>query len=144
MTTDSSPNPQIRKRGVVGVILDDQSRWLVIRRSEAVRAPGWYCFPGGAIEAGESQTEALIREMDEEIGARVRPIQSLYQSVTSWGVHLTWWHAELLQPSDSLVANPAEVAEIQWLPPREIGGLDRLLESNHEFLAAWERGDFTV
>lgn len=138
------PNSPIRKRGVVAVVIDSQSRWLVIRRSQHVRAPGRFCFPGGAIEVGEGEAEALIREMAEELDAKIRPLRSLYSSVTSWGVHLSWWHAELLQPVDTIVANPAEVAEIHWLPPAEIGQLEGLLESNHDFLAAWDRNEFPI
>ena len=82
----------LARRGVVAVIVD-QGRLLVIRRSRHVVAPGAYCFPGGAIESGESETAALIREIQEELGVCVRPLRPLWQSITPWNVHLTWWLA---------------------------------------------------
>ena len=39
------------RRGVVAVVVLEE-RFLVIRRSQEVVAPGTYCFPGGAVEAG--------------------------------------------------------------------------------------------
>jgi len=50
---------------VVAVILRGE-RFLVICRSQQVRAPGMYCFPGGGIEPGETEEQALRRELLEE------------------------------------------------------------------------------
>ena len=55
-----------RKRGVVGVIIRCD-KLLIIRRSLTVTAPGRLCLPGGGIEEGETESEALVREMDEEL-----------------------------------------------------------------------------
>jgi 8-oxo-dGTP pyrophosphatase MutT (NUDIX family) len=130
------------RRGVVAVIVD-QGRLLVIRRSQHVVAPGAYCFPGGAIESGESETAALIREILEELGVCVRPLRPLWRSVTPWNVHLTWWLAAV---EDHCVwsPNPAEVESIHWHTPSEIGLLPGLLESNHEFLRALAAGEIVV
>jgi 8-oxo-dGTP diphosphatase len=100
--------------GVVAVILR-QDRFLVIRRSPYVRAPGKYCFPGG--------------------GMAVQPVRQLWESITPWGVSLVWWHAEIL-PDAQLTPNPQEVAEVQWLRGDEMLALPELLESNRHFLAA--------
>jgi 8-oxo-dGTP pyrophosphatase MutT (NUDIX family) len=134
--------PEIRKRGVVAVIVRG-GRLLVIRRSETVRAPGMYCFPGGGIEAGESEETELRREMQEELHAIVEPVQPIWRYVTSWGVDLAWWLAHMpdgVKP----IPNPAEVAEVQWLTPSEIEALPRLLESNLQFLEGVKRGEIIV
>jgi 8-oxo-dGTP diphosphatase len=120
------------RRGVVAVIVD-QDRLLVIRRSQHVVAPGAYCFPGGAIESGETETEALIREIQEELGVHIRPLRPLWQSVTPWNVHLTWWLAAV-EAGCVWSPNPNEVESIHWHTPSEIQVLPGLLESNHEFL----------
>src|SRR5262245_28889217 len=124
------------RRGVVAVIVRG-GRFLVIRRSQHVRAPGMHCFPGGAIEPGESEAEALCRELQEELGLVAIPVRRLWESVTPWNVALAWWLAEI---DDQAVPdpNPLEVAAFQWLTVEEIRGLPELLASNLEFLAAWE------
>src|SRR5437899_2455576 len=78
------------RRGVVAVV-NRGGRLLVIRRSQQVVAPGAICFPGGGIEAGESETDALVREVQEELGVAVMPLKRLWQSVTPWNVDLAWW-----------------------------------------------------
>ena len=78
-----------RRGSVAGVVRD--GRLLVIRRSQFVVAPRTFCFPGGAIEGSESEEEALVREIREELGVTVRPERRIWQSVTPWHVHLSWW-----------------------------------------------------
>lgn len=52
---------------VGAVIKDGQGRLLLIKRGHAPGA-GLWSLPGGRIEPGETDTEALIREMREETG----------------------------------------------------------------------------
>ena len=129
--------------GVVAVVTD-ADRWLVIRRSASVRAPGKICFPGGGLESGESEQDAIVREMQEELRVAVAPVSRLWASLTPWDVHLAWWHVDLLSAPQAIDPNLAEVAECFWLTPDEIGELPDLLPSNLAFLAAWRCGVFQL
>ena len=52
------------------VIKDDRGRLLLIRRGHAPGA-GLWSLPGGRVEPGETDTEALVREMREETGLEI-------------------------------------------------------------------------
>lgn len=130
------------RRGVVGVVVRD-GRLLVILRSQLVRAPGMYCFPGGGIEEGETEPQALQREMLEELAVSSRPIRRLWTSQTRWGVHLAWWFTELSAQVE-LKPHLAEVEQYEWLTPDQIRGLPNVLQSNIEFLDAWKAGHFSL
>jgi len=52
---------------VAAVITDDRGRLLLIKRGHEPGA-GLWSLPGGRIEPGETNTEALVREMREETG----------------------------------------------------------------------------
>jgi 8-oxo-dGTP diphosphatase len=142
MNSSNASDRAPARRGVVAVIVN-QDRLLVIRRSQQVVAPGAYCFPGGAIESSESEEQALVREIDEELGVAIRPLRPLWASVTPWNVHLTWWLAEA-QAGCNWRLNPAEVESIHWLTPAEIRELPTLLESNHQFLQALLDGEIKL
>jgi 8-oxo-dGTP pyrophosphatase MutT (NUDIX family) len=116
----------------VAAVISD-GRFLVIRRSQLVIAPGAYCFPGGAIEPGETEEAALKREVLEELSVSARPVRRLWQSVTDRCVHLAWWHAELVPPAP-LRPNSCEVASVHWMTPREMLQREDLLESNRRFI----------
>src|SRR3954466_22441 len=105
-TTDEVPVAPPR-RGVVAVVMRGE-QFLVIRRSQHVRAPGMHCFPGGTIEAGESEDEAVRRELMEELWIVPAPRRLLWRSVTPWGVELAWWVAAINEAALP-VANPLEV-----------------------------------
>ena len=128
--------------GAVAVIIAE-GRFLTIRRSLTVAAPGAVCFPGGGIEAGEDSRAAVIRELQEELTIRVAPLQQLWTSVTSWNVHLTWWQCGV-EDIESIRLDKKEVAEFRWATPQELRSNPDLLESNHHFLDAWESGEFTI
>ncbi|REK06062.1 MAG: NUDIX domain-containing protein [Planctomycetota bacterium] len=124
----------VRPRGVVAVVMRAE-RFLVIRRSAEVVAPGKYCFPGGGIEGSETESEALKREFREELGAAIEPVRCVWRSSTPWMVDLAWWLSRM-DADTKLVANPAEVESVHWLSGDEMLALAELLDSNRTFLAA--------
>ena len=132
-----------QRRGAIGVIVRGDGRLLVIERSQTVRAPGRYCFPGGGIEDGETEEQAVERELLEELNIRVSPIRRLWESETRSGVLLHWW---LVHPIGELLPtpNPDEVARCFWMLPAEITKQRATLQSNREFLAALIEGEFTL
>jgi 8-oxo-dGTP diphosphatase len=56
---------------VGAVIKDDQGRLLLIKRGHEPGA-GLWSVPGGRVEPGETDAEALVREMREETGLAVQ------------------------------------------------------------------------
>lgn len=140
--SEHRPRSSRKRRGAVGVIVRE-SRLLIIRRSRLVPAPLAFCFPGGGIEAGESEEQALVREIQEELGVSVAPVERLWSSVTSWGVDLAWWLADLpgeIEP----IPSPAEVESVHWCSLDEMEQLPQLLESNRHFLAAVRSGEIRL
>jgi 8-oxo-dGTP diphosphatase len=57
--------------GVGGVLIHD-GRVLLIRRGKEPLLGRWV-VPGGTVEVGETLETALVREMEEETGIRVKP-----------------------------------------------------------------------
>jgi 8-oxo-dGTP pyrophosphatase MutT (NUDIX family) len=128
--------------GVVAVVRRGGA-YLLIQRSEHVIAPGTWCFVGGAVEPGESEQQAVVREFSEEVGGRVRPLRRVWEYQRPDGrLRLFWWQVELLD--DHLRPNPDEVAALRWCRPEEMVAMPGLLQSNREFLRVLDAGGITL
>ena len=57
----------------VGVLLQPQGHFLLTSRPEGKVYAGYWEFPGGKLEPGESVAQALARELHEELGIDVDP-----------------------------------------------------------------------
>lgn len=58
----------------VGVIINADGKICLAKRPLGKPFAGLWEFPGGKVEAGESVFQALVRELDEELG--ILPLQS--------------------------------------------------------------------
>ena len=59
----------------VGVLLQADGRFLLTSRPEGKVYAGYWEFPGGKLEAGESVEQALRRELQEELGITIGAAQ---------------------------------------------------------------------
>ena len=59
----------------VGVLIDAEGRFLLTSRPAGKVFAGYWEFPGGKLEAGETVEQALERELHEEIGIRIGAVQ---------------------------------------------------------------------
>mgnify|MGYP000779007484 len=67
-------------------------------RPEGKVYAGYWEFPGGKVEAGETLEEALVREMKEELGVQVTDCRGVYSTVFTYPhatVHLHFLHCRL-------------------------------------------------
>lgn len=55
----------------VGVLVDAEGRFLMTSRPDGKVYAGYWEFPGGKVEAGETVAQALRRELQEEIGVTI-------------------------------------------------------------------------
>lgn len=109
---------------VVGVaLLDGAGRVLVAQRTEPPALAGLWELPGGKVDAGESERDALIRECKEELAVTVTLGQRVGEDLPI-GPHgvLRVWSGRIA--SGELTA--VEHAELRWIGADDLEVLEWL------------------
>jgi 8-oxo-dGTP diphosphatase len=115
---------------VVGAALVRHGRVLAARRAYPARARGRWELPGGKVEPGEEPAHALAREVEEELGCRIRITGRLSgEQPVSDRMVLRVLLAELTDGEPV----PHEHDALRWLGPEELEDVD-WLEPDRPFL----------
>ncbi|WP_165175140.1 (deoxy)nucleoside triphosphate pyrophosphohydrolase [Desulfovibrio sp. ZJ369] len=109
---------------VAAGIIWRNGRFLAAQRPTDKPLEGYWEFPGGKLEGGESPAEALARELAEELGIGVRKAafwQSLSHSYAERGfrVRLHFFHVTAFTGEPC----PAEGQNLRWISPAEAAHL---------------------
>ena len=107
-------------------------RFLVIKRGKEAMLCGYWAPPSGRIEEGETPEEALVREIQEELGINATPIAKVWECLTDDGDFiLEWWVAEV-GPGE-LLLDPDEVADARWVTTQEFLELHPTFAGDRDF-----------
>lgn len=120
--SDPSPLPIIR---IAAALITDSAGRVALVRKRGTRA---LIQPGGKIEPGEAATDALRRELAEELGMLVLEVDPVYLGTfTAPAVHEAGRtvEAQLFRVDISGPITPAaEIEAVVWIDPFETDGLD--------------------
>ena len=108
---------------VCGVITNSQGQYLACLRPDGKHLGGLWEFPGGKVDEGENPTEALIRELREELSVAVtvgRPLSPVEWDYDGNWIRLLPFCCEI--SAGELVA--VEHAALRWCFPSQFDELD--------------------
>ena len=113
-----------RKLVVAGLIRDDRRRVLLGRRRPDQPMPNQWELPGGKVEPGESPTDALRRELNEELGcdAEVGRIDDVvFFAYPEFDLYMLVYTVRLLGTPRAV-----EIADLAWVEPADLPSWDLL------------------
>jgi 8-oxo-dGTP diphosphatase len=120
------------KRSIAGIAVRN-GRYLVAKRKEGGAIGLRWEFPGGKVEEGESDEDALRREFEEELGIGVIPLSLIglgfFHSV-SGERELAAWRVVIPQ---ECILELREHSDIAWITRAELDALD-LADSDRSLL----------
>ena len=121
------------RRLVVGAAVVRDGRLLAARRTTPPATAGRWELPGGKVDAGETPEDALVREVEEELGCRVAVLRWLDGEQPIGATHVLRAAFCRLE-ADGPRPGP-DHDELRWLGPEELGDVD-WLEPDRPFLPA--------
>lgn len=109
---------------VVGAAIVHDGRVLAACRSAPAELAGRWEFPGGKVEAGESETDALVRECREEMGIEVavgrllgaQPIAADLVLHVYLAEHLLGYPEPRQDHDEMRWLAPDDLSSVEWLP----------------------------
>ena len=115
--------PTQKIRCVGAIVTDGTGRLLLVRRGHEPEAGRW-SLPGGRVDPGESDPQALVREVREETGLWVEPGR-LVGAVERPGPGGAVFdiHDYAASVSGGLLAPGDDAADAQWVHPRDLDQL---------------------
>lgn len=128
------------KVAVIALVIADGAVLLVRRAVDPGR--GLWSLPGGYMDAGEMPTEALQREVDEEVGLAidVGEMSAIFPMENGAGKRVGIVLAFRAKPSgpNRQVYAQDDVSEVNWFGPRQIPP-DLAFDSTKTLIAEWAR-----
>ena len=106
---------------VLAAVIEEDGRYLITRRPAGVHLEGFWEFPGGKREPGETDEACLAREIREELGARLEIGPEIYAITHDYGdrqIQLRFRRCRLLDPARPLIGQ-----EMRWVAPADLPGL---------------------
>ena len=137
---DARKLPEIRV--VAGALFDDQGRVLIAQRPPGSHLAGRWEFPGGKIDAGESELQALSRELTEELGVKLISAERMLGLTHDYAerrIVLSMWHVTAYEGTPRSLDGQA----LKWVKPAGLVDED-LLEADRPIVAALVARDATV
>lgn len=115
---------------VVAAVITKDDQILICRRGPHKSLSGFWEFPGGKVEARETDGQALVREIREELQVEIQVQELICTSRTSSGnvqIEMHTYSAELLSATPSTSSdhdelrwvNRSQLLEFKW-PPLDI------------------------
>ena len=103
-------------RVVAAEIRNAEGAYLITQRLPHASMPLLWEFPGGKVEAGESDHAALIREIDEELGVRIAitgPSASVARDYGDYHIDFHSFQAVIERGSPQRIG----VHDFRWVTP---------------------------
>ena len=105
---------------VVAAVIERDGRYLITQRKPTAVLPLLWEFPGGRVENGESETQALIREVTHRIGSEVAVFEKLgdhFHEYEAYDVLMSMYACTLPKGAEP---RAAEVNEVRWVASEEL------------------------
>ena len=101
----------------VGVLIDNDGRFLITSRPAGKVYAGHWEFPGGKVEVGESVEAALQRELHEELGITIGPAEAWKTTLHDYAHALVRLHfCKVFEWSGAFEMREAQQMTWQTLP----------------------------
>lgn len=100
----------------IAIVFDEHQRILISKRPDHKLKGGYWEFPGGKIETDEEAEQALIRELQEEVGIKVLSADPFMRYEYQYDKEYNVLLEVFLVKGFEGIPTSLEGQEIHWMP----------------------------
>jgi len=126
----------LRVMSVVAAVIEEGDHFLLTRRQSGVHLAGLWEFPGGKLDAGETDQAALARELREELDVLIDVHERMFHTSHAYPdrtVELSFYRCVLKG-----TPTPQLGQDMRWVPRAELASLG-FPPADTEFIALLTR-----
>ena len=117
-------------KDAVVAIIQKTGKFLFVKRSGYKKgAAGYWCPVSGRVEKNETQEDALRREVKEEVGMKVRPVNKVCVVASHDNRYrLHFWTTEIISGEASITSN--EATDLRWVTLEQMKELSPVFQED--------------
>ena len=127
--------PDVDKKQAVVAIIQKADTFLLVKRSAYINAgAGYWCPVSGRVNKNETQSEAIQREVKEEVGLNVKAIKKVAE-IPSHDNRFTlhFWTTEIISGEANITRD--EATDFKWVTFQQMKQLQPVFQQDVEVFA---------
>jgi 8-oxo-dGTP diphosphatase len=105
---------------IVVAIIEHSNKILLVRRKYNEKGKLHWQFPGGCIEEGENENQAIERELFEETNINCKAVRKIGERIhPNTGRTISYWFCSYIS-GDAYVKDSKELDAVRWMFPPDV------------------------
>ncbi len=124
---------------VRAIIINEDGKALILKRSNTTQGDGKWCLPGGNIEYGQTAAEAMVKEIKQETSLTSKHMEFLFilENLPSQESELHYVNLAFVCSAEGKVQLNHESSDYAWIDSGDLNNYNIAFKNDEILLKYW-------